>query len=498
MATGVHANYSDVLYMTSIELMRTGQFDSAYRVVNQLYLVGEQKLDSLQIVRAIAVKASIMRRQGHLDSAMRAYNTALTIARRKAYLEQSKNILNSLGLLYILEARYDVALRHLFESLELRQKISDENELSIAFHNIGFVYQKLENYDRALFYYNKSLTLREQSMKRDDMEQLLLNIGWCYVNKTQYDTAFKYFDAAFTECNEGCSEKFLIDAFLGLGYIARYQNEFERAEEHFIKSYSLARKHNDVRQALDNIVQLSEIYIAQHKTVLAEKYLTEAEMLIISDGRYRLELAGIYRQFSDLYGKTNNLRLKVFYQEKYIVLKDSIFNYQVTANLMKAESNFVERESKARIEAQNKIMELNEEIIFRQQVANIAFGLVAVFGITLAGVLARRNKAKQRTNLLLDRKVVERTHELRMNQELIQRAFEDKALLVQKTTSELHSLISTTKGLCFLGRQEKDINRCQEYWRRLDATTEGMGSTIAKLSATQTSRERLLLEKLLV
>jgi tetratricopeptide (TPR) repeat protein len=376
--------------------------------------------------------------------------------------------------------------------------MSDKDELSVGFHNIGFVYQKLENYDKALFYYNKALTLKEQSTNRYDVEQLLLNIGWCYVNKTQYDIAYNYFEAAFAECNEACSDKFLIDAFLGLGYIARHQEEVAKAEEHFINSYSLARKHNDVRQALDNIVQLSGIYITQNRTGLAEKYLAEAEMLIISDDRYRLELAGIYHQFSDLYGKTNNLKRKIYFQEKYIALKDSIFNHQVTANLMKAESNFVERESKARIDAQNIIMRLNDEIIFRQQVANIAFGLVALFGITLTIVLARRNKAKQRANLLLDQKVVQRTQELRMKQELIELALEEKALLVQKTTSELHSLIATTKGLCFLGKQEMDINRCQEYWRRLDATTDGMGSTIAKLSESQNSRERVLLEKLLV
>ena len=249
MAKGEHSNYCDALYMTSIELMRTGYFDSAHCVVDQLYLAGEQEADSLQIVRAIAIKASIMRREGHLDSAMRMYNTALAIAKRKFYSEQSKNILNSLGLLYVLEARYDVALRYLLESLDLRQQMSDKNELTVGFHNIGFVYQKLENYDKALFYYNKALTLKEQSTNRYDVEQLLLNIGWCYVNKTQYGIAYNYFEAAFTECNETCSDKFLIDAFLGLGYIARHQEEVAKAEEHFINSYSLARKHNEVAHA---------------------------------------------------------------------------------------------------------------------------------------------------------------------------------------------------------------------------------------------------------
>ena len=228
VANGSNSNYCDSLYITSVELMRRGDFESANSVVNDLYLAGQQKMDSLQIVRAFAIRASLMRRTGNLDSAMSMYKAALAVAKRKAYYEQSKNILNSLGLLYALEARYDVALKFLFESLQLRKQAPNNYELSVALHNIGFVYQKLENYDKALFYYSESLTLKKQSDDRFDIEQLLLNIGWCYVHKTQYELANEYFDAAFAECSEACSDKFLIDAFLGLGYIAKHQGKFER------------------------------------------------------------------------------------------------------------------------------------------------------------------------------------------------------------------------------------------------------------------------------
>jgi C4-dicarboxylate-specific signal transduction histidine kinase len=133
-------------------------------------------------------------------------------------------------------------------------------------------------------------------------------------------------------------------------------------------------------------------------------------------------------------------------------------------------------------------MTLNSEIIFRQQVANIGFGLAAILGGALAIVLARRNRAKQMVNHILDRKVTERTQELRRNQDLIQRALEEEGLLVHKISSELHSLIATTKGLCFLGRQEMDIHRCQEYWRKLEITADGMKSTVTRLSEYQNTR----------
>ena len=485
VANGLQLNPCDSLYITSIELMRNGELDLAYSVVNSLSLIGGERNDSLQIVRAIAIKAAILRRQGLLDSAMKTYSMALATARRKSYVEQKKNILNSLGLLYVLEARYDIALKCLFESLELRQQTSDAYELSVVYHNIGLAYYKLGNYDKALFYYGESLTFMTKSKNPDPLNQLFLNIGWCYIKQNQCNLASHYLSLAQANCDGTCSDKFLIDAHLGLGHIAYNQQRISEAESHFISSFSLAKKHNDPRQALDNIGLLSAIYIQQNKKNLAEKYLAEAEDLIIHDNRYRLELANIYRQFSDFYGKTNDLKKRVYFQDKYIALNDSILNYQVTTNLMKAESEFVERESKARIDTQNKILKLNNEIIFRQQIANLAFGLVAIFGIAFTVMLARRNRAKQLVNQLLDQKVIERTRELRSNQELIQRTLEEKSILVLKATSELHSLIATTKGLCFLGSQEMDINRCHEYWRRLDATTDGMRSTIAKLAESR-------------
>lgn len=50
-------------------------------------------------------------------------------------------------------------------------------------------------------------------------------------------------------------------------------------------------------------------------------------------------------------------------------------------------------------------MALNDEIMLRQRIANVAFSVIAFLGIVLAYMLARRNKAKQIINRLLEEKV---------------------------------------------------------------------------------------------
>ena len=53
---------------------------------------------------------------------------------------------------------------------------------------------------------------------------------------------------------------------------------------------------------------------------------------------------------------------------------------------MKAEVEYQEKENQTRIESQNKILALNEEVIYRQKIANASFGaffcLVLIFRYT--------------------------------------------------------------------------------------------------------------------
>jgi hypothetical protein len=417
---------------------------------------------------------------------MHYYNIALPIAKRNCYDVVAKHLLNSIAILFSFEARYDLALKYHFESLELRQRVGDKFEISVALHNIGLVYYMLSNPDKALSYYSKSLMLRKEINNVVDVDHLLLNIALCHIQKKEFDIARKFVDEAFLLCTSSCSEAFLTNAYSILGTINFEERNFSKAEYFLLKSYSIAKTVKDVRIQFDDGLMLSKIYIERKQARLAEKFLMEVEALAKTDFKYRRELVETYSQLMRLYNNSNDLKKRIYFQGRYIALRDSIFNEEVTTRLMTAESDYIERENKARIEAKNKIIDLNEEIMFRQQVGNIAFFLVALLSFTLVVILARRNRAKQIANVLLDQKVSERTSELRMNQELIQRAHEEKALLIQKTVSEFHGLIATIKGLGILGQKETDISKSKDCWARLHTTINELHATVGKLEGRET------------
>ena len=215
--------------------------------------------------------------------------------------------------------------------------------------------------------------------------------------------------------------------------------------------------------------------------MLAEKYLKEAEEIIKRNSPFNFELIGIYAQIFKLYQKNRDFEKIALYQDKYISLKDSVFNEELTKNLMKAEAEYLEKENQARIESQNKILALNEEVIYRQKVANASFGAIAFLVIIISVILAKNNKHKQHINKLLDQRVKERTRELEMNRDALQRAWQERDALISKASSDIQSSIATLKGLCFLGAKEIDHPLATEYWKQLDKTSNGLSATLNKM-----------------
>ena len=475
LADESYPEYNNALYEVSVELMIAGEYDSARKYITRLYLVGKENWDSLEIVRATAIKASILRRSGQLDSAMYLYNAILPIARRNAYWDQCKDILNSLGNLYLLEARYDMALKCHFESLDIRERLGDRFEISVALSNIGLVYYKISNLDKALAFYTRALELKREIHNTFDVDVLLLNIALCHNDRRQFAIARKFIDEAFSVCGDDCSDYVLTVAFLHLGLISLEEGNLSESEKYLVESFSLARQNNDIRFQIDNISLLTEIYIKRNEIRTAEKYLEEAEKLMKIDGRYRRELALIYFQFARLYDSSKDLKKKVYFQDKYIVLWDSIFNEEVTANLMKAESDYIERESRSRIEAQNKIMALNDEIMLRQRIANVAIGAVALLD-TIGDNVCAAHQSQTTCQPFSDEKVKERTRELQVNQDALEHAWQERDLLINKASSDIQSSIATIKGLCYLGQREIDHAKTQDYWVKVSSTSERLSS----------------------
>jgi len=487
LPTSTGTTHCDLLYQLAYEYIDVDNALGLQYAAAALAEAGKSG-DSLRFVRAGRVKALAFTRLKQLDSAIYLFSMMLPVAERNGFTDLIKNILNGVALAYTYEARYDDALKYHFRSLQLRERSGDKPEIFIALLNIGFNYYKMEHYEKALSYYERAFKLKDDVSKNLNPWMIFVNMSLCYAYTNNFPKAKYYLDRLVAVCADTCSELVISNVKFSVGVISFRQQKYAEAEAYFLESYALSERLNDQRILMDNIVYLSQVYIHTNKLKLAEKYLTRAEKLVAAGTPYNLELINIYNMLFTLYANSGDYRKVSLYQQKYIQLKDSIFSEQQTRNLMKLEAEYLERENRAKIEVQDRILALNQAVIVRQRFMSAFVGLIAVLLVVVAVILIRMNRLKRSANRMLEDKVKERTRELESNRDALQRSLDERSMVLQKVSTDIRSSLATIRGLCSLGLTDKEAMDRSQYIRRIDVTSEGLLNMLQRTLANGTAR----------
>jgi tetratricopeptide (TPR) repeat protein len=441
-----------ILYELVFEYLGKVDFPEALKYIEEAQQVAGRYDDSLHIVKAGRVKGQILFELHRIADAINEYQDVVLVSKRNNFNREYESILNALAVGYSLQAAYDKALQIHFECLELREKNGNLEAISATLNNIGFVYYKLNNYDKALEYYKRILDLSyEVSFKAN----LLLNIGLCYIDLRNFSTARKFIDAGLKVCAPNCSDLIVIQGKFALGVSLFYMKKPKEAEGYFAASYELAKKDKDKRFQIENLIYLGRISAVQGHPDDAKKFLRMAES-VADETEYNELLINIYKQFSEVYTQAKEYENVTLYQGKYITLKDSLFSRELTKNLMRIQTEFEERENKAKIAAQSQILKLNEEAIDRQGSLNILMGTVAVLFIALVLILVRINRDKQKINSLLEQKVRERTQSLECSLVALQQSHTGLEEFILKTCKDIQSPVVTMRGLSNIMMADSD------------------------------------------
>ncbi|HTE32511.1 MAG TPA: hypothetical protein VK666_19155 [Chryseolinea sp.] len=203
-----------------------------------------------------------------------------------------------------------------------------------------------------------------------------------------------------------------------------------------------------------------------------------SENLLSSKLTYNQGLVQVYAELIKVYEISGEPQKVKLYQKKYIELKDILYNYQFAKNLMRVEADYIGRENQAKVDAQNKILALNEDVIIRQRYVNIFIGVVAVLLVILAYILVRMNRQKKTANQLLELRVRERTRELEVNRDLLARSLEERSIEMQRISVDVKRNIATIKGLCILGMKDSVGPNTSEYIDKIDDTSDQLLSIV--------------------
>jgi tetratricopeptide (TPR) repeat protein len=441
--------------------------------------------DTLLFVKAGRIGALALARDNANDSSIALSLKILPVAKRNGIESEIKHILNRLGAGYRSKGLYDSSLIYHFESLDLREKSGDLFEISVALNNVGIVYFALKDYDHAISFFTKSLEYKDKIANKYDLDMLFVNLSLCYAYKGQLEVAKEYIDRGFNLCKDNCSEGFLKMAHFNLGLISRGHRDWDGATKHFLLSRKIAKELGDKGYLLDNLVYLVEI-ARRTNTLKENKYLLdEAENLLNGQIAYPLPSMKLCHQLFESYSKLREFQKMSVFQTKYIQIKDSVFNEELTTSLMKVEAEYLEKANKAKLAAQQEILILNERVINRQKIVNIVVTLVAILSIAFVFLLSQNIKQKKRLNLLLEQKVKERTLELELNHNLLLKSIKERDVQYQRMSNEVRSSLATIKGLGVLVSHDLATANASSYLAKIEETSNNLYQALNHVHGNQ-------------
>ncbi len=481
-------------------------FNIALEYAQEAYQLAEALGDSSKIVEGGRMIAYSLMDLGRNDESIVILNEVLAIARRNQIRypdlkAKIKFLLNNAAIAYMYRGNYDSSLSYHFKSLEIREQEGDKRSIGTALNNIGLVYFKLRNYEQALQYYLRSLDLKKELGDTRDIDKILINVGLCYDELGKPEEAILSFNNALSSCGIECSETVKKEAYYGLGLAYFSVRSFDKSLENLKASLDISRKQNDKQYWIGNLIWLSKIESAKMNYRISLQYLNEARQFE-SESEFAESLINFYEELAKVYTSLSDFENASLYQGKYIKLKDSIYSSQLIKNLATIQNTYEQRENIKTISEKDRILQLQKELISRQQIQYIFIVIVTILATGLALVLiwanrrqkihnaaineARRiitdqNERLLKTNEDLDNQVAEKTQDLFMTNEALIQVNNELDNFIYRTSHDIRGPLVTLKGVCNVALLDVKDELALDYLGKLDATSGKLNVILTRL-----------------
>ncbi len=410
--------YLDKAMKTAREI----HFDSVYPIQFAIsaayYLKGDFKRAKTEIRKGFnnyKFTTDPQKTLGHINMLLGAFNEAMNeIDSAKYYYDiaikqlkksdsrVAKSTLaatyTNLGNLYLKKGDYEKAV----EIYLLAEKLLEENKEKTAqlvnLNNIAGCFKEMGQYDKALKYYEDALGLARETDNLQYAGAINLGIGQVYMKRNNIDRAIEYFEEGIKWLEKTGFKKLLGEAYQNLAEAYLNKGDYEKAQKYsdkalsnvneigddftkvsiLITSSALSRKRKRYRRALQKINEGLAIARKNNYLHLEEKCLKEKITL--------LKLLNKKDSLPELY-------------ERYIVLRDSIFNDERQKAMNELETKY--QAEKKEKENQRLLAEKYKQEALIQQKNKQNFLLAGGLGmaVTVAGLFGffyTRNRRQKR------------------------------------------------------------------------------------------------------
>lgn len=349
------------------------------------------------------------------EQCIRDINIAVKLFEEFNDYEASCRALNAIGLLYFNMEIYDTAMSKYYEGLEMATRENLGKQRIKFLINIANIYSATEELHKALDVYDDAYKICMDISDSLDMVTISVNRGITYYGLGETDSAMRAFSDALKDA-EIVKDYYTINVLLNnIGLIYGRKKQYDSALIYYKRAEKLFYRLGPDSGIIPPFINLGNTYKAMGDFDMAMEEYNKEFRQGLNDKR-KSSVAGAYHNIANLYKTRNRYEDAYLYLDKYVKIRDTIFEETKLKNLTKYQAKFNKYEDKAKIlkleNAKIKTQSHNADLIYQRNIY-IAITIFALF-LILSMVLFQRWRNKK-NKLIADQRIKQLESERKLN-----------------------------------------------------------------------------------
>ena len=248
-----------LLFSSSLTGQPQQVIDSLKQKLGDTLLLHQNQDNGKELVRT-AIRLSDYYSRIRFDSAKKYATLAYRIAKKTGYKTGEAMALNELGMSYSLAGYFDRAAPYVDSALSMFEKLHDTTGIVVVKNNLAVVYMRRGAYEKALRLFQNNLKIAQRKQNLQNMLLLYNNMGIAYFDWKKYDDALDNYQKALKVLDALGEEDRKGSVLNNMGEVFLAKGEPDKARQYFQQSLKINKKHGKKRSLLISISSLGESY----------------------------------------------------------------------------------------------------------------------------------------------------------------------------------------------------------------------------------------------
>ncbi|MBS9462836.1 tetratricopeptide repeat protein [Flagellimonas sp. 389] len=414
-------------------------------------------------------------------------------------------ILGNIGTVYYELGNYPLAQEYLLKSLKIAEEIGDEVIISRALNNLGNINYDLKNYKTALDYYEKSLEIKDKLGLKSSLPLVHNNIGLIHSEMKDHNLAVASFDKSVSLSKELGDLSSEARTYTNLGEEFSKVGEYTKALEYLNKGVQIKTNINDKDGLATALVQRGRNFLLMGQFGSSLNDCQKGLDIALSSGAIILQKEAC-DCLGEAYKGLGDYKTSLAFNEKYVALKDSLFNKERTQAITRAEMNYQFEKRQLADSIKFHKQQTEQQVAYERKLnkQNTKFYALLIVSLIIIGLLTflyykyhQNLKLKKVENQLLNSEIEYKKRDLTTmavnisnNQEwaesLAERLASVKATTGRKRQKELEDLEGEIKNKVWVNKDGDDFYHkvdelSSSFYARLNEQFEGLTKTDVRL-----------------